>query len=228
MRQIEKKDAVVAYKAMNTDMTCRGYQYEVKKDYVHNGNVGLCEGGFHACEEPLDVFNYYGRQSRFFKVKMYGNFDKGDDKSVSSSIFIESEITFSDLFNNFFEKIKNICLNYAHANTAGDEAHANTAGYKAHANTAGNYAHANTAGDEAHANTAGDEAIAVAIGINSKAKVDFITGWIVLTNWIYDNNEWSIKEVITAKPGMEIYGKKIEICTWYWFEEGKLMSKKDA
>lgn len=41
------------------DMTCRGFHYEEGKEYAISGDVKCCENGFHACEDPLDCFNYY-------------------------------------------------------------------------------------------------------------------------------------------------------------------------
>jgi len=48
-----------AYKGFNADMTCRNFRYEEGKTYKLEGNPKLCERGFHACLNLLDVFNYY-------------------------------------------------------------------------------------------------------------------------------------------------------------------------
>lgn len=50
-------EKIIAYKAMNADMTCRGKQYEVGKTY-HEDKADCCNAGMHACENPLDVLHY--------------------------------------------------------------------------------------------------------------------------------------------------------------------------
>ena len=47
-----------AYKGFNSDMTCRGFQFKEGETYKEE-NAKLCESGFHACEDPIDCFNYY-------------------------------------------------------------------------------------------------------------------------------------------------------------------------
>ena len=47
-----------AYKGFSANMTCRGFQYAEGETYETDSAV-LCETGFHACLEPMDVFGYY-------------------------------------------------------------------------------------------------------------------------------------------------------------------------
>ena len=87
-----------AYKGTDLDGKCRGFQYEVGKEYETDKDISLCSHGFHACENPVDVFGYYNpANSRFFEVEQEGRIKKGDDKSVSSKIKIKAEIKLHDL-----------------------------------------------------------------------------------------------------------------------------------
>jgi len=68
-----KQDVVVvdAFKGFNKDLTCRGFKYEIGNTYEHEGEVKACNGGFHACESPIDVFNYYPpAESRYATVQL--------------------------------------------------------------------------------------------------------------------------------------------------------------
>jgi len=239
-----------AYKGTNKNAQCRGFQYEVGKEYKTDKSIGLCSHGFHACENPFDIFSYYppDGNTRFFEVEQSGDKNKGDDKTVSSEIKIKAELTLKELFTvgfkMVFEKVHkskktkntsgyhahantsgfkahaNTSGSYAHANTSGFKAHANTSGDEAHANTSGFKAHANTSGYHAHANTSGDEAIACSLGVQSKAMA--VKGWIVLVDWQYIDNKLTIKNIHHAKVGRKIKGVKIKPNTCYWFENGVL------
>ena len=50
---------IKSYKGFNEDMSCRDFKYEEGEEYEIEEDVKWCENGFHACEDPLDCFNYY-------------------------------------------------------------------------------------------------------------------------------------------------------------------------
>ena len=94
---------VIAYKGMNSDMSCRGFQYELGKSYKTD-KAKLCEWGFHACLNPRDVLEYYSqdKSSRYFKVKLSGEITKCGmlyTNVAATEITILEEITFDELIN---------------------------------------------------------------------------------------------------------------------------------
>ena len=82
-------EKIIAYKAMDKDMKCRGKQYEVGKTY-HEDKADCCHAGMHACENPLDVLHYYPLRDslRFFEVECGGNVDKSGEDSKKTLLFI--------------------------------------------------------------------------------------------------------------------------------------------
>ncbi len=49
---------IKGYKGFNPDLSCRGFKYESGKEY-ETKNAKQCESGFHFCENPFDVFEFY-------------------------------------------------------------------------------------------------------------------------------------------------------------------------
>ena len=95
---------VIAYKVMNSDMTCKGFQYEIGKTYKTD-KAELCECGFHACLNPLDVLDYYPKylSSRYFKVKLSGEITKcsmWDTNVAATKITILEEIPSNKFLTN--------------------------------------------------------------------------------------------------------------------------------
>ena len=145
------------YKAFDKDLSCRGFKYEVGKEYEETGDIKACEKGFHACPYPLDVFGYYAPAgARFCEVEQSGKIDdSGSDKVCSSKIRIGAELDIRGLVKAAVSYVKKRCTNECNAEP-GKPA---TAGYSGAA-TAG-YRGAATAGDSGAA-TAGDSGAATA------------------------------------------------------------------
>lgn len=91
---------IKAYKGFKRDLTCRGFQYEIGKTFEIKGNITCCAKGFHACESPLDVFEYYNMlSSRFCEVEQAGDIsrDGNHTKACSSKIKIVTELKLADM-----------------------------------------------------------------------------------------------------------------------------------
>ena len=164
---------IKAYKAFDKDLSCRGFKYEVGKEYKETGDIKACEKGFHACPYPLDVFSYYTPSgSRFCEVEQSGKIDDSEsDKVCSSKIRIGAELDIRGLVKAAVSYVKERCTNECNAKpgkpaTAGDSGAATAGNYGAAtagdrgAATAG-YRGAATAGDSGAA-TAGDRGAATA------------------------------------------------------------------
>jgi hypothetical protein len=66
--KVEEK--IKGFKGFDKDLKCRGFQYEIGKEYETDKKPIRCtSNGFHFCENPLDIFSYYPPSScRFAEV----------------------------------------------------------------------------------------------------------------------------------------------------------------
>ena len=193
-----------AYKGFNRELRCKGFQYEVGKEY-EEPEAELCECGFHACENPLDVFHYYPpASSRYCEVEM-DEVDpriEDDSKRCSKKIRIGVEIGFKGIID---AGIKFIMDSVDWAN-------------KKEFNTKYQSAAINT-GKASVATVEGEESIAIATGIKSKAKGS-LGCYIVLAEWYRDEfTSWHIKHVQSAK----VDGVKIKADTFYALKNGEFV-----
>ena len=218
-----------AYKGFNEDMTCRGFQFEEGKTYEHEGEVKLCESGFHACEDPLDVFEYYDpANSEFHEVELDGVSDerREDTKVAAKKITIGARLGIDKIikacvefrFSKIEKELKN-SGDYGAASNSGDYGAASNSGYKGAASNSGDYGAASNSGDNGAAETSGEHSIAMSVGYNSKARGALGT-WIVLA----ERDEWDgagypIKDVKAFK----VDGEQVKADTWYKLVNGVLI-----
>lgn len=93
--------SVKGYKVFNPDWTCRGFQYEVGKTFLHIGNIEMCSAGFHFCQKANDCFGYYSFNSKnkVAEVEAVGFVETDGDKSVTNEIRIVREISWQELLD---------------------------------------------------------------------------------------------------------------------------------
>ena len=240
---------IKAYKAFDKDLSCRGFKYEVGKEYEETGDIKVCEKGFHACPYPLDVFGYYAPAgSRFCEVEQSGKInDSKSDKVCSSKIRIGAELDIRGLVKAAISYVKERCTNecnaepgkpatagYRGAATAGDSGAATAGDYGAA--TAG-YSGAATAGDsgaatagDSGAATAGDNGAATARGKAStgsnglsvaRGKNVQVKGGIGAILVIAEERD-DTYDIVDWKA-VVVDGEVVKADTWYRLENGELV-----
>ena len=216
---------IKAYKAFDKDLSCRGFKYEVGKEYEETGDIKACEKGFHACPYPLDVFGYYApARSRFCEVEQSGQIDDSEsDKVCSSKIRIGAELDIRGLVKAAVSFVKERCTNECNAEpgkpaTAGDygaatagDSGAATAGNRGAA-TAGDYGAATARGKA----STGSNGLSMARGNNVQVKGGIGAILVIAEEGedTYDIVDW--KAVV-------VDGEIVKADTWYRLENGELV-----
>lgn len=150
-------EMIIAYKAMDKNMQCRGKQYEVGKTYTEL-EADCCNAGMHACENPLEVLHYYPLRysPRFFEVECGGNVDKSvdDSKLACTELTVKGEMNFAGLVkatvNAVFNRVKGkepfSSGNYSTAGSSGNSSTAGSSGRRSTAAATGAYCSAKAHG----------------------------------------------------------------------------------
>ena len=236
------------YKGMDKDMKCRGFQYEIGKEYETDG-AEVCEKGFHACEYPLDVFNYYPPAgSRFFEVEQSGEISKANDdtKVASSKIKIGAELSIAGLVKAAIEYTKEHCTqeegghatgcrgaasatgyqgaasatgDWGAASATGDWGAASATGYRGAASATGDQGAASATGYRGAASATGKSSVALATGIEGK-----VMGALGCAICAVERGEWDGETypIISIQSAI-VDGKKIKANTWYMVKGGKFV-----
>ena len=88
------------YKAFLSDMTTRhgdNTVYEVGKTYTVEGEVKICENGYHFCKKCVDVYDYYSKPCRICEVNVTGAVQTQGNKSVGRRLKILRELTADEI-----------------------------------------------------------------------------------------------------------------------------------
>ena len=167
---MEEKEIIRGYKGFDKKLKCRDFQYEIGKEYFTDKAVA-CETGFHFCENPFDVLNYYspcddtGTLNRFCEVEGSGDFDKSEsDKTCCTHLKVKAEIGLQGLIKAgvkfILDRVKwednkqsNTGYRSAATNTGNCSAATNTGDYSAATNTGNCSAATNTGNCSAATNT---------------------------------------------------------------------------
>lgn len=168
----------IAYKAFDKNMQCRGFQFEVGAHYEHNGKVEPCKSGFHACKNPLDVWNYYPINSRYAMVEIAGDVvDSGSDsKVVCSNISIVQEITLTELIDHSVKYMLNECYDklagdYSNLAASAYNSKLVASGYNSKLVASGDYSNLAASGYNSKLAASGKNSICMAAGYASTAQV---------------------------------------------------------
>ena len=80
------------------DYICRGYKYSLDTPNIYNGEIKLCESGFHFCVNALDCLSYYDYtpEHTYALVESGDNYFVRDDKVVCDKLSIISTLSYEE------------------------------------------------------------------------------------------------------------------------------------
>ena len=229
------------YKGFNENFQCtpngKVFQYEVGKEYEHEGDVDWCNRGFHFVEEPLAVFGFYPPTGKFAEVEGEGVPDQTDacTKRVAKRLKIKAEVSLSALIGLgvkfILDKVDAPATNTGNRSAAtntgnrsaatntGDQSAATNTGNRSAATNTGYQSAATNTGDQSAATNTGVEGCAVSVGIEAKAS-GAVGCWLTLAEWEQGKDyNWHRIYVKTVK----VDGKKIKSETFYSLKGGKFV-----
>ena len=230
--------AIKSYKGFDKNLKCRDFQYEIGKEYEMDGEIKVCNRGFHACESPFDVFDHYTMiDSRFCEVEQDGNISKEDrgTKICSSKIKIKAELKLADMIYLGVEWLKEITSpekikTSIKDNSSGYGAKIGSSGYGAKIGSSGNDAQIGSSGNYAkigssgygakigssgygaQIDSTGEGCVIMCAGINSVAKASK-GSWITLSEWSYSDKKQRYIPVCVKTEFVD--GEKIKADTYY-------------
>ena len=214
-----EENKIISYKGFDKNMQCRGFQYEVGKEYEMDGDIKCCERGFHACESPMEVWDYYDMlTSRYAKVEQSGKIDKEDNstKVCSSKIKISAELKLADIIKLGVEWVKDVTSPSKVKATGKLE---DNSGY-AKIGSSGDYAQIGSSGYSAKIDSTGEDSVIMCAGNSSRAKAK-VGSWITLAEYKWSDEKKRYVPVCVKTEYVD--GENIKADTWYQLKNGKFV-----
>ena len=220
---------VIAYKGFSKDWTCHnGFKFEVGKTYEHVGLVQACEGGFHACENPFDVWPYYWPfESKFAIVELSGELSRhdGDDKIAAAKIHIKAELSLPEFITMAVERILDATVKSAtvlakvtglKSDNGKDSARIGSSGNAARIGFSGYAAQIGSSGDAARIECTGENAVVAAAGYTRVKGAD--GAWVSLAEYDVNGKCVGFATGCIGRDGLEPD-------VWYCASGGKLVKE---
>ena len=241
------ENVITSYKGFDKNMKCRGFQYEVGKEYEMDGEIKCCKQGFHACKSPMEVWNYYDMlNSRYAEVEQSGKIEEEENstKVCSSRIKIKAELKLADIINIGVEWLKDITSPskvkadgvlkdngdrmkqigssgyYAQIGSSGYYAQIGSSGDYAQIGSSGYYAQIGSSGDYAKINSTGEDSVIMCAGNSSRAKAK-VGSWITLAEWKWSDEKNHNVPVCVKTEYVD--GENVKADTWYQLKNGKFV-----
>jgi hypothetical protein len=176
----EMENATLAYKGFNHELKCRDMQYEVGKTYAKDSEeVRRCGyTGFHSCENPFDVLDYYslintsGKMNRFAEVITADKRDKENNKQSTSIIKIKAELNLKEFIKAAFDFLwsKNTPSSGDGSQlvSSGDGSQLASSGYNSQLASSGDSSQLASSGDGSKLASSGDNSQLASSGYNSQ------------------------------------------------------------
>ena len=199
------------YKGFDKDLKCRGFQYEVGKEYREE-IADLCHAGFHACEYPIDVLFHYapGSGSVYHEVELdevTGQREADDSKRCGKVIRVGAKLELAGLCKAGVDFI------LSKVNFSGAAA-TNTGDYSAATNT----------GYGSAAEVSGEASVAITSGRFGRVK-----GEIGCALFSVERGEWNGETYpIMSVAAAIVDGKRIKADTWYTVKNGEFVEVENG
>ena len=218
----EKK---IYYKGLDEHFKCLGFQFAVGQTYKHDGKVEVCSSGFHSCENPFDVLNYYDVASRFAKVEVGGDVKTHakDSKIASAEITFKAELKLPEFITDCINFLKDVCKSdispsgdssklaasgdYSKLAASGDSSQLAASGIYSQLAASGDSSKLAASGIYSQLAASGDRSIAINAGVNGRVKGGKNCA-LALTRWVQSEKRYRITTAYVGEDG-------IEADTWY-------------